>query len=209
MANAGVPAKWFGLFGDELSAWGVALAALVAGGLLTAALAIATQSFYKQQLRQRFELLAGERYSRIAERFEEQEQRLDGLRRFFDFSNEITPREFDGYARRCCTAPRPIPGRRGWKQGSVKFEQRASDLLAQRYQIRDQDAQGGWQAAPRATTTTRCCTTRPPASKGSPMAWTCSAKRAATLARAGPLAAWRCPSRWTCSASIRPTAVAC
>jgi CHASE1-domain containing sensor protein len=54
-------------------------------------LAIATQSFYKQQLRQRFELLASERYSRIAERFEEQEQRLDGLRRFFDFSNEITP----------------------------------------------------------------------------------------------------------------------
>jgi CHASE1-domain containing sensor protein len=62
-------------------------------------LALATQAFYKQQLRQRFELLASERYSRIAERFDEQEQRLDGLRRFFSFSNEVTPREFDGYAR--------------------------------------------------------------------------------------------------------------
>jgi CHASE1-domain containing sensor protein len=83
-------------------------------------LAIATQSFYKQQLRQRFELLAGERYSRIAERFQEQEQRLDGLRRFFDFSNEITPASSTAMPACCCTAPRRIPGRRGWKQGSVK-----------------------------------------------------------------------------------------
>lgn len=113
MSNPGVPAKPLGLFGDELSAWGVALAALVAGALLTAALAIATQTFFKQQLRQRFELLASERYSRIAERFEEQEQRLDGLRRFFAYSSEITPANSMAMPARCCIVPRPIPGRRG------------------------------------------------------------------------------------------------
>ncbi|WP_194788121.1 diguanylate cyclase [Pseudomonas sp. UFMG81] len=149
MPKSGTPAKRFGLLGDELSAWAVALAALVAGGMLTAALAIATQGFYKQQLRQRFELLAAERYSRIAERFEEQEQRLAGLRRFFEFSTEITPREFDGYARPLLHrtqayswAPRVAADQR------QAFEQRAGNLLGRPYQIRDPDAQGGWLPAP-------------------------------------------------------------
>lgn len=149
MANLGMPAKRLGLSGDELSAWGVALAALVAGGLLTAALATATHTFYKQQLRQRFELLASERYSRIAERFEEQEQRLDGLRRFFSYSSTITPRTFDGYARPLLQrtqayswAPRVTDGQR------EAFERQASDALGQPYQVRDWGAQGTWHPAP-------------------------------------------------------------
>lgn len=113
MSNPGVPVKRLGLVGDELSAWGVALAALVAGALLTAALAIATQTFYQQQLRQRFELLASERYSRIAERFEEQAQRLDGLRRFFTYSTDITPASSMATHVLCCIAPKPTPGHRG------------------------------------------------------------------------------------------------
>lgn len=148
MSNPGVPAKPLGLFGDELSAWGVALAALVAGALLTAALAIATQTFFKQQLRQRFELLASERYSRIVERFEEQELRLDGLRRFITYSSEVTPYAFDGYARPLLHrtqayswAPRVASGQR------TAFEQRSSALLGQPYQIRDLDAQGRLQPA--------------------------------------------------------------
>ncbi|MEX5343721.1 diguanylate cyclase [Pseudomonas sp. I2] len=151
MSKCGVRAKVLGLFSEALSAWAVALAALVAGGLLTAALAIAAQSLYKQQLRQRFDLLANERYSRIAERFDDQEQRLDGLRRFFTYSNEITPREFDGYARPLqhrtqayAWAPRVEAGQRD------DFERRASAWLGQDYRIRDQDGQGGWRpAAPR------------------------------------------------------------
>ncbi|UVN42835.1 sensor domain-containing diguanylate cyclase [Pseudomonas mosselii] len=149
MSNPGVLVKRLGLLGDELSAWGVALAALVAGALLTAALAIATQTFYQQQLRQRFELLASERYSRIAERFEEQAQRLDGLRRFFAYSTDITPLEFDGYARPLLHrtqayswAPRVEAAQR------EDFERRASASLGQPYQIRDLDDQGAWQAAP-------------------------------------------------------------
>ncbi|WP_252091175.1 diguanylate cyclase [Pseudomonas sp. MWU13-3659] len=149
MSNPGVPAKLPGRLGDELSAWGMALAALLVGCLLTAALATATHAFYKQQLRQRFELLASERHSRIAERFEEQERRLDGLRRFVGYSREITPREFDGYARPLLHrtqayswAPRVAADQR------EAFEQHAGALLAQPYRIRDRDAQGGWQDAP-------------------------------------------------------------
>lgn len=148
MSKCGVRAKVFGLFSQALSAWAVALVALVAGGLLTAALAIAAQTFYKQQLRQRFELLANERYSRIAERFDDQEQRLDGLRRFFSYSSEITPREFDGYVKPLLHrtqayswAPRVEAGQR------ESFERQASAWLGQPYHIRDQDAQGVLQPA--------------------------------------------------------------
>ncbi|QXI42046.1 diguanylate cyclase [Pseudomonas wayambapalatensis] len=144
-----VRAKMFGLISEALSAWAVALFALVAGGLLTAALAFAAHAFYKQQLRQRFELLASERYSRIAERFEDQEQRLDGLRRFFSYSSEIFPEEFDGYARPLLHrtqayswAPRVEAGERD------VFERRASAWLGRPYQIRDHDAQGLWHPSP-------------------------------------------------------------
>ncbi|WP_415842728.1 diguanylate cyclase, partial [Pseudomonas reidholzensis] len=148
MSKYGVRAKVFGLFSEALSAWAVALVALVAGALLTAALAIAAQTFYKQQLRQRFELLASERYSRIAERFDDQEQRLDGLRRFFSYSTEITGREFDGYVKPLLHrtqayswAPRVTAAQR------EAFERQASGVLGQPYQIRDQDMQGVLQPA--------------------------------------------------------------
>lgn len=149
MSKCGVRARLSGLCTETVSAWAVALVALVAGGLLTAALALAAQAFYKQQLRQRFELLASERYSRIAERFDEQQQRLDGLRRFFSFSNEVTPREFDGYARPLLQrtlayawAPRVEAAQR------AAFEQHAREHSGPGYVIRDQDAQGQWHPAP-------------------------------------------------------------
>ena len=149
MSKCGVRARLSGLCTETVSAWAVALVALVAGGLLTAALALAAQAFYKQQLRQRFELLASERYSRIAERFDEQQQRLDGLRRFFSFSNEVTPREFDGYARPLLLrtlayawAPRVEAAQR------AAFEQHAREHSGPDYVIRDQDAQGQWHPAP-------------------------------------------------------------
>ncbi|RII76002.1 sensor domain-containing diguanylate cyclase [Pseudomonas monteilii] len=149
MSKCGVRARLSGLCTETVSAWAVALVALVAGGLLTAALALAAQAFYKQQLRQRFELLASERYSRIAERFDEQQQRLDGLRRFFSFSNEVTPREFDGYARPLLQrtlayawAPRVEAAQR------AAFEQHAREHSGPDYVIRDQDAQGQWHPAP-------------------------------------------------------------
>ncbi|HDS1736043.1 diguanylate cyclase [Pseudomonas sp. BP8] len=148
MSKYGVRAKVVGLCSEALSAWAVALVALVAGGLLTVALVIAAQSFYKQQLRQRFELLANERHSRIAERFDDQEQRLDGLRRFFSYSSEITAREFDGYVKPLLQrtqayswAPRVAAAQRD------DFERQASATLGQPFQICDQDAQGVLQPA--------------------------------------------------------------
>ncbi|MCY1399664.1 Response regulator PleD [compost metagenome] len=98
MSLHAVRPKILGFIDEDVSAWLVALLAFVAGGLLTALLALAAHQFYQRQLHQRFELLASERFSRIEERFEDQEQRLDGLRRFFEFSNEITRAEFNGYA---------------------------------------------------------------------------------------------------------------
>ncbi|NIF26807.1 diguanylate cyclase [Pantoea sp. Tr-811] len=149
MSKWGVRARVLHLCSEAMAAWAVALVALVAGVLLSAALALATEAFYKQQLRQRFELLAAERASRIAERFEEQTQRLDGLRRFFDYSDEVTSREFDGYARPLLHrtqayswAPRVDAGQRR------AFERAASAGLGHDYVIREQDAQGQWQPSP-------------------------------------------------------------
>jgi len=150
MSKWGVRAKVLGLCSEAITAWAVALVALVAGVLLSAALALAAQAFYKQQLRQRFELLASERHSRIAERFDDQEQRLDGLRRFFTYSNDITPNEFDGYARPLLQrtqayswAPRVEAGQRR------EFERQASAWLRQDYLIRELDGAGNWHPSPR------------------------------------------------------------
>lgn len=150
MSKWGVRAKVLGLCSEAMAAWAVALVALVAGVLLSVGLALAAQAFYKQQLRQRFELLASERHSRIAERFDDQEQRLDGLRRFFTYSNEITPNEFDGYARPLLQrtqayswAPRVEAGQRR------EFERQASIWLGQNYLIREVDGAGNWRPSPR------------------------------------------------------------
>ncbi|AZC23663.1 sensor domain-containing diguanylate cyclase [Pseudomonas sessilinigenes] len=91
--------KILGFISEEVSAWLVALLVLLAGCILTGLLAWSTYNLNKQQLRQRFQLLASERYSRIEERFQDQEQRLDGLRRFFVNSDQVTRQDFDGYAK--------------------------------------------------------------------------------------------------------------
>lgn len=144
--------KMLGFVSEEVSAWLVAGVAFVAGSLLTALLALATHDLYRQQLRQRFELLASERYSRIEERFEDQVQRLDGLRRFFVFSTSVTLAEFNGYAQpllyRTQTyawAPRVAGEER------EAFEQRASHTLEQPFAIHELNDAGSLQVAgPRA-----------------------------------------------------------
>jgi CHASE1-domain containing sensor protein len=91
--------KILGFISEDVSAWLVAILVLLAGGILTGLLAWATLNQFHHQLRQRFQLLANERYSRIEERFQDQEQRLDGLRRFFANSDSVSRSEFDGYAK--------------------------------------------------------------------------------------------------------------
>ena len=98
--------KILGFISEDVSAWLVALLVLLAGGILTGLLAWATLNQFQQQTRQRFQLLANERYTRIEERFQDQEQRLDGLRRFFANSESVSRAEFDGYWQR---AGMPVP----------------------------------------------------------------------------------------------------
>lgn len=99
MSLHAVRPKILGFIREDVSAWLVALLVLLVGGILTGLLAWATLNQFHQQIQQRFQLLASERYSRIEERFEDQEQRLDGLRRFFTNSESVSREEFDGYAK--------------------------------------------------------------------------------------------------------------
>jgi diguanylate cyclase (GGDEF)-like protein/PAS domain S-box-containing protein len=97
MSLHAVRPKILGFISEDVSAWLVAMLVLLVGGILTGLLAWSTLNLFHHQLRQRFQLLASERYSRIEERFEDQEQRLDGLRRFFANSESVSREEFDGY----------------------------------------------------------------------------------------------------------------
>ncbi|RON57316.1 sensor domain-containing diguanylate cyclase [Pseudomonas frederiksbergensis] len=99
MSLHAVRPKILGFISEDVSAWLVAILVLLAGGILTGLLAWATLNLFHHQLRQRFQLLASERYSRIEERFDDQEQRLDGLRRFFANSESVSRTEFDGYTK--------------------------------------------------------------------------------------------------------------
>ncbi|WP_460116933.1 sensor domain-containing diguanylate cyclase [Pseudomonas sp. S2_C03] len=99
MSLYSVRPKILGFISEDASAWMVALLVLIVGAVLTGLLAWSTLNLFQQQLRQRFQLLASERYSRITERFEDQEQRLDGLRRFFINSDAVQREEFNGYTK--------------------------------------------------------------------------------------------------------------
>ncbi|MEX5594452.1 sensor domain-containing diguanylate cyclase [Pseudomonas orientalis] len=98
MPMQAVRPKILGFISEQASAWLVALVVMATGSALTLVIAWAAADLYQQQVRQRFQLLVSERYSRIQERFEDQELRLDSLRRFFVNSDEVSRAEFDGFA---------------------------------------------------------------------------------------------------------------
>lgn len=136
--------KILGFISEDASAWLVALLVLLVGGILTGLLAWSTLNLFHHQLRQRFQLLASERYSRIEERFEDQEQRLDGLRRFFANSDTVSREEFDGYAKpllhrtqayswapRISRAERPAFERAVQEEGLSEFRVRELDATGQ------------------------------------------------------------------------------
>ncbi|RMS37420.1 CHASE domain-containing protein/sensory box histidine kinase, partial [Pseudomonas coronafaciens pv. garcae] len=54
----------------QLSPWLVAVLAFLVGGALTVMLAVADNALYQRQLRQRFDMLAAERFSRLQERLD-------------------------------------------------------------------------------------------------------------------------------------------
>ncbi|MFK3799124.1 diguanylate cyclase [Pseudomonas sp. NPDC088444] len=98
MSSNRTHAKILGLISEDTSSWVVAALVFSAGAMLTALLALANVEVYQRQLRQRFELLAAERVSRIQDRLEGQIRRLDGLRRFFVYSDDVSEEEFNGFA---------------------------------------------------------------------------------------------------------------
>ncbi len=98
MPTSQIRPRILGFINEQASAWVVAAFAFLVGAALTVLLAFANSELYERQLRQRFDLLANERFSRIQERLDGQVYRLDSLRRFFMFSTVVTRAEFNGFA---------------------------------------------------------------------------------------------------------------
>ncbi|WPN45705.1 diguanylate cyclase [Pseudomonas sp. P8_241] len=140
--------KILGFISEDASAWWVALLVLLIGAILTGLLAWSTLNLFHHQLRQRFQLLASERYSRIEERFEDQEQRLDGLRRFFSNSDSVSRTEFDGYTRPLLHRTQAYSyAARVSRAERPAFEQRVRDEGSSDFTFRDLNADGQLQQA--------------------------------------------------------------
>lgn len=135
--------KILGFISEQASAWLVALVVLLAGFALTAIVAWAASDLYQQQLRQRFQLLVNERYTRLQERFEDQEQRLNSLRRFFVNSDEVSREEFDGFAEPLLLRTRAYAwAPRVFREQRRQFEQEVSEQRGAPFAIRELNAAG-------------------------------------------------------------------
>jgi diguanylate cyclase (GGDEF)-like protein/PAS domain S-box-containing protein len=111
-------------------------------------LAWSTLNLFHQQLRQRFQLLASERYSRIEERFEDQEQRLDGLRRFFANSDAVSRAEFNGYTQPLLHRTQAYSyAERVTREQRSAFERRAREEGQGGFTLRELNADGQLQLA--------------------------------------------------------------
>jgi diguanylate cyclase (GGDEF)-like protein/PAS domain S-box-containing protein len=98
MASNRARAKVLGLISEDSFSWVVAALVFLAGAVLTGLVTLTNVELYQRQLRQRFELLASERVSRIQDRLDGQIRRLDSLRRFFVYSDQVSEEEFGGFA---------------------------------------------------------------------------------------------------------------
>ncbi|MBF6028880.1 diguanylate cyclase [Pseudomonas sp. P115] len=135
--------KILGFISEQASAWLVALVVLLAGCALTAIIAWAASDLYSQQVRQRFQLLVNERYTRLQERFEDQEQRLNALRRFFVNSDDVSREEFDGFAEPLLLRTRAYSwAPRVFREQRMAFEQDVSRQRGTPYAIRELNAAG-------------------------------------------------------------------
>jgi diguanylate cyclase (GGDEF)-like protein len=99
MSPPGAPPRILGFISVDAAAWLVAVVVCTGGLVSTGLIAWSSYDSFQRQLRQRFELLAGERFTRIEERFVDQVQRLDGLRRFIVGSEVVSRNEFNGYVK--------------------------------------------------------------------------------------------------------------
>jgi len=141
--------KILGFISEQASAWLVALVVLLAGFALTAVVAWAAADLYQQQVRQRFQLLVNERYTRLQERFEDQEQRLNSLRRFFVNSDDVSREEFDGFAQPLLLRARAYSwAPRVYREQRSQFEQDVSRQRGLPFVIRELNTAGELAPAP-------------------------------------------------------------
>ncbi|WP_223448276.1 GGDEF domain-containing protein [Pseudomonas sp. BF-R-19] len=148
MSLHAVRPRILGFISEDASAWLVALLVLLVGGVLTGLLAWSTLNLFHHQLRQRFQLLASERYSRIEERFEDQEQRLDGLRRFFANSDSVSRAEFDGYTQPLLLRTQAYSyAHRVTRDERATFERRVRDGGLSSFALRELNTDGQLQPA--------------------------------------------------------------
>jgi diguanylate cyclase (GGDEF)-like protein/PAS domain S-box-containing protein len=135
--------KILGFISEQASAWLVAVVVLLTGTALTIVVAWAASDLYHLQLRQRFQLLVNERYSLLQERFEDQEQRLGSLRRFFINSRNVSRKEFDGFAQPLLLRTRAYAwAPRIFREQRSAFEQQITGQLGSRFSIRELGAAG-------------------------------------------------------------------
>ena len=141
--------KILGFISEQASAWLVALVVVLAGCALTVIIAWAAFDQYEQQVRQRFQLLVNERYSRLQERFEDQEQRLNSLRRFFVNSDDVSREEFDGFAQPLLLRTRAYSwAPRVFRDQRNRFEHEVSRLRGSPFVIRELNSAGELAPAP-------------------------------------------------------------
>ncbi|WP_375232971.1 CHASE domain-containing protein, partial [Pseudomonas sp. LS-2] len=152
MSSNQASAKILGFINEDTSSWIVATLVFSAGSVLTALLALTNVELYQRQLRQRFELLASERVSRVQERLDGQVQRLDSLRRFFVYSDEVSEEEFNGFANPMLIwtqayswAPRVLDADR------ARFEAQARADGVPGYAVREMNEAGELRSAGRRT----------------------------------------------------------
>ena len=143
MSLQAVRPKILGFINEQASSWLVALVVLLAGFALTAIVAWAASDLYQQQLRQRFQLLVNERYTRLQERFEDQEQRLNSLRRFFVNSDDVSHEEFDGFAQPLLLRTLAYSwAPRVYREQRSQFEQNVSERGGVPFVIRELNSAG-------------------------------------------------------------------
>ncbi len=148
MSLNAVRPRILGIISEDALAWLVALLVLLMGGVLTGLLAWSTLNVYHHQIKQRFQLLASERYSRIEERFVDQEQRLDGLRRFFANSSSVSREEFDGYTQALLHRTQAYEfAARVTRAERAEFERKVRDEGLSNFTIREIDGSGQLQLA--------------------------------------------------------------
>ncbi|TPG79795.1 sensor domain-containing diguanylate cyclase [Pseudomonas arsenicoxydans] len=190
MSFQAVRPKILGFISEDASAWLVALLVLLMGGVLTGLLAWSTVNVFHHQLKQRFQLLASERYSRIEERFQDQEQRLDGLRRFFANSDSVSREEFDGYTKPLLHRTQAYSfAARVTRAERAQFEQKVRDEGFSNFTLRELDGNSQLQLAAERDEYVAVLYSQTQSRLGSPLGYDLLAQpmRRATLERADKL----------------------